>query len=253
MKLKRQALVSQGSLSRMLQTAEQAWQNKDFRQNIEILERASRLAPSNADILLRLGRAHGLRYDYATAERYFEQALRFTPQKTEMLTKIGNLCQYFINQEFMERYLRRALEQPDATPEACAKLAELYERLRRLPEAAELVERALKLNPAFPAALLVRARLERLAGRLESAEQVLRSFITKPVPDTWVHAQAWYELGNNLDRQKKFDDAMARLSPSQDVDAARGINISGRTENNRGQPEDDRIEYFCRAAPTVVR
>ena len=209
MKLKRQALVSQGSLSRMLQTAEQAWQNKDFRQNIEILERASRLAPSNADILLRLGRAHGLRYDYATAERYFEQALRFTPQITETLTKIGYLCQYFINQEFMERYLRRALEQPDATPEACAKLAELYERLRRLPEAAELVERALKLNPAFPAALLVRARLERLAGRLESAEQVLRSFITKPVPDTWVHAQAWYELGNNLDRQKKFDDAMA--------------------------------------------
>jgi tetratricopeptide (TPR) repeat protein len=116
-------------------------------------------------------------------------------------------CRIF-RSEIRERYLRRALEQNDVTPEACIKFAELYERLRRLPEAAQLVERALKLDPAYPAALLVRARLERLAGRLETAEQVLRSFITKPNSDTWTHAQAWYELGNILDRQKKFDDAM---------------------------------------------
>jgi hypothetical protein len=125
-----------------------------------------------------------------------------------MLTAVADRCQNFRNPETIERYLRRAVEQPDSAPETRIKLAELYERLRRLPEAAQLVERALKLNPAYPAALLVRARLERLAGRLETAEQVLRSFITKPNPDTWTHAQAWYELGNILDRQKKFDDAM---------------------------------------------
>ena len=120
-----------------------------------------------------------------------------------------SIARIFATRTIEERYLRRALEQPDVTPQACVKLAELYERLRRLPEATELVERALQLDPAYPAALLVRARLERLAGRLEAAEQVLRSFITKPVPDAWIHAQAWYELGNILDRQKKYDDAMA--------------------------------------------
>jgi hypothetical protein len=66
----------------------------------------------------------------------------------------------------------------------------------------------LQLNPAFPAALLVRARLERLAGQLEPAEQTLRSFITKSIPDSGTRVQTWYEMGNNLDRQKKYDDAM---------------------------------------------
>src|ERR1700722_6641971 len=206
--MKRFAVVSQGTLNRMLQTAQAAWERKDFQKCIETLESAHRLAPSNAGILLQLGNAHGLRYDYAAAERCFEQALRFAPRKTEMLVAVANQCHLFRNMEMAERYLRRALEQPDATPPACIKLAELYERLRRLPEAAQLVERALKLDPGYPAALLVGARLERLAGRLEPAEQLLRSFITKPNPDTWTHAQAWYELGNILDRQKKFDDAM---------------------------------------------
>ena len=32
----------------MLQAAEQAWQIKDFQQNLEILERASRLDPANS-------------------------------------------------------------------------------------------------------------------------------------------------------------------------------------------------------------
>jgi tetratricopeptide (TPR) repeat protein len=192
----------------MLQTAETAWERKDFQECIKTLESASRLVPSNAGILLQLGRIHGLRYDYAAAERCFEQALRFAPRKTGTLMAIVDHCRNFRNPDIAAHYLRCALEQADAPPEACIKLAELYERLRRLPEAAQLVDRALTLNPANPAALLVHARLERLAGRLEAAEQVLRSFISKPNPDIWTHAQAWYELATILDRQNRFDDAM---------------------------------------------
>jgi tetratricopeptide (TPR) repeat protein len=209
--MKRPQLVSAGTLNRMLQAADAAWQRKDFQECIEMLERACRLAPANTVFPVKLGRIYGLRYDYAAAERSFEQALRFAPRKTEMLTAIAEHCQNFRNPDIAERYLRRALEQPDATPLACIKLAELYERLRRLPEAVQLVERALALNPAYPAALLVRARLERQAGRLEAAEQVLRSFITQPIPDLWTHARAWYELATILDRQQKFDDAMTAL------------------------------------------
>jgi tetratricopeptide (TPR) repeat protein len=206
--MKRPQLIAPGSLNRMLQAAEAAWHRKDFQECLETLQRAHHLAPANTGILLQLGRIHGLQYDYVAAENCFEQALRLAPKKTPMLKAIADSCQNFRNPAIEERYLRRALEQPDVTAEACVKLAELCERLRRLPEAAQLVERALRLAPAHPAALLVRARLERLAGRLEGGEQVLRSFITKPIPDVWVHAQTWYELGNNLDRQNKFDDAM---------------------------------------------
>jgi tetratricopeptide (TPR) repeat protein len=207
--MKRAPFIASGSLNRMLQAAEVAWVFKDFQTSIETFQSASRIAPSNTGILLRLGGLHGLRYDYAAAERCFEQALRLTPRKSEMITEIITHCLNFRNPDITERYLRRALELPEATPQTCIMLAELYERLRRLPEAAQLVERALSFNPAYPAALLVRARLERLDGRLEQAEQILRSFVTKSNLDTWTHAQAWYELGTILDRQENFDNAMA--------------------------------------------
>src|SRR5271154_3840349 len=95
-------LVAAGSLNRMLQAAEAAWHRKNFQESIETLQNASRLAPSNAGILLRLGRFHGLRYDYAAAERCFEQALRFSPHKTEMLTAIADHCQNFRNPDIVE-------------------------------------------------------------------------------------------------------------------------------------------------------
>jgi tetratricopeptide (TPR) repeat protein len=215
--MKRPSLVSAGSLNRLLQAAEAAWRQKDFSQCLDSLQSAHRLAPSNTGILLQLGRIQGLRYDYAAAEHCFESALRIAPKKMEMLAAIADSCQNFRNPAVAGQFLRRAVELPDATPQICVKLAELCERLRRLPEATELVDRALALNPAFPAALLVRARLERLAGRLEAAEAGLRSFLTKPIADVWVHTQAWYELATVLDRQEQYDDAMAAFLNAKSI------------------------------------
>jgi Flp pilus assembly protein TadD len=209
MKLKRQSLVSQGSLSRMLQSADEAWKRKDFQQGIEILERASRLDPANAGILLDLGRMYGLRYDYAAAERCFEKAVRIAPKKTETLTAAGLQSRDFGNFAMCERYYLRAVEQKDAAPELFVQLAKLYERLRRMEDTAIMVERALHLNNACPEALLTRARLERQTGRLEEAERIIRSFVNKPNPDAWIHAQTLYELGAILDRRGKYDDAIA--------------------------------------------
>src|ERR1700733_5207683 len=107
--MKRPQLISQGSLNRMLQDAEAAWERKDFQECIETLESASRRAPANDGILLQLGRIHGLRYDYAAAERCFERALRFATRKTEMLAVIADHCQNFRNPEIAELYLRRTL------------------------------------------------------------------------------------------------------------------------------------------------
>ena len=95
--MKRPQLIAPGSLNRMLQVAEAAWERKDFQECLDTLDRASRLAPANTGILLQLGRIHGLRYDYAAAERCFDQALRLAPKKAEMLTAIAEKCQSFRN------------------------------------------------------------------------------------------------------------------------------------------------------------
>jgi Tfp pilus assembly protein PilF len=207
MKLKRQSLVSQGSLSRMIQAAREAWDRKDFQQSIEILERASRLDPANAGILLDLGRIYGMRYDGAAAGRCFEQAVRIAPHKTETLITVGRLSISFNNFTMAENYLKRALEQKNVPAETFARLAELYERLHRIEDATKFVEHALHLDNSCALAWLTRAKLNRQTGRLEEAEQSLRPALLSSERD--IRVRSYYELGAILDRQGRYDDAMS--------------------------------------------
>ena len=224
MKLKHRPAVSQGSLDRLLKAAGDAWSRKKFTEAIEHQERASQLDPANVNILLNLGNYHGLRYDPAAAERCFDKAARLAPDKAVALAMAGVQAADFGNYEMSERYFLRALQEKSAIPKMWAQLAKVYERQRRLDEAAALVDRALHQNPQCLPALLARARLERQAGRIEAAEQTLRSLVKLPNPDVWVDAQAWYELGQVLDRQGKYDEAMAAFVPAK----AKMLSQSGR-------------------------
>src|ERR1019366_816773 len=114
--MKSSQLVSQESIDRMLKASEQAWKRKNWQESIQILERANRLAPANALVLVRLGRSHGLNYDYAAAEACFERAVRVSQKKTETLALAGDHCRDFRNPELAERYFRRASEAKDASP-----------------------------------------------------------------------------------------------------------------------------------------
>jgi tetratricopeptide (TPR) repeat protein len=205
--MKRPQLISPGSLNRMLAEADEAWQRRDFQQSIELLERASRLAPANTRILLRLGQYYGLRYRSADAERCFEKAVRVAPNKAEILATAGRLAAELSNPQMAERFFRQALEQKNAAPDTVARLAELYERLRRAEDAAAMVERALHLDSACPLARLTQAKLHRQAGRPAEAEQVLRPALM--AADRELRVRSFYELGAICDRQGRYDEAMS--------------------------------------------
>lgn len=193
----------------MFQEAADAWKRQEYQVTIEVLERASRLNSANARIHLDLGRAYGLRYDYAAAERCLEKAVRVAPHRAEVLAEAGRRCQEFGGYHMAKRYLERAAAENGAAPGVFVTLAELNERHARLEEANHWVERALAAEPAHPAAQLTRARLGRLAGNFEAAEATLRSLLSASFNDTGTRVRAWYELGNILDRQGRYDDAMA--------------------------------------------
>jgi tetratricopeptide (TPR) repeat protein len=208
--MKRPQLISPGSLNRMLQAAQESWNRRDFQPYFETMERASKMDPANHRILLDLGLAYGMRYDFAAAERWLEKAVRVAPNRSEVLIMAGTHCRNFNQYEMAKRFFERAAELPGVTPDTLVKLAELYERLRLLDDAGDLVERALQLDSRCALALLVRARLDRLAGRLEEAEKLVRSILASSDPDTWsTRIRGWYELGAILDRQARFDEAMA--------------------------------------------
>lgn len=206
--MKRASLVSKGALSRMFREAAEAWKQQDYQRSIEILERAAGLDPANSQLLLDLGRAYGMRYNYAAAERCLDKAARVAPRRSEALAEAGHRCQDFGSYEMAKRYFTRAAGESGTTAEVFVTLAELDERHARLEEASQWVDRARALQPDYPAAGLAQARLCRLRNLFEEAESLLRQLLQKP-SDAGTRIRAWYELGTALDRQGRYDDAMA--------------------------------------------
>ena len=206
--MKRQRLISKGSLSRLFQDAVEAWRRQDYQQTIALLERASRLDPANTNVLLDLGRAYGLRYEFEPAGRCFDKAIKIAPRRSEALIEAGLRAQAFGNYQMATHYLERASHEKAVTADVFVTLAELYERGPRANEAAALVERALTLKPDHAPSLLARARLKRLAGSLDEGEKFTRELLQMSSCEPQTRLRAWYELGANLDRQGRFDEAM---------------------------------------------
>ena len=200
--------LRQNLLPQMIKSSEAAWARHNYGQAMDILEHAGRLAPNEPHIWLYLGRCHGMRYDYAAAERCFEKAVRVEGWKTESFLKAGRYCLSFRGYEMAARFFERALKRDGDANEILVELARIRLRQGRLDDATELLNRASQLNHDFTPMLLVRARLHRLAGQLEEAEKILRSFVTRPEANGWVRAEGWYELGATLDRQGRYDEAM---------------------------------------------
>lgn len=222
--MKRPQLVSRGSLSRMLQSAADAWKCKDFQRCIETLERASRLDPANATVLLDLGGVYGNRYNYASAEQCFERAFRVAVNKADALAVAVKKSLEFGKSALAEGYFQRAVKQKDAKPETLVRLGEFCERLRRLEPAEELAAKAHRLDGSCAAALLLLARLRRQCGQLTEAETLLRSVVLTAEKQTRV--RALYELGGILDRQERYDAAMVTFLEAKTLlraDAARPL------------------------------
>ncbi|HEX4265607.1 MAG TPA: sulfotransferase [Verrucomicrobiae bacterium] len=216
--MKRRPLISQGSLSRLLQQAAECWRRRDYLQYFELMESACRMDPANHRILLDLGLAHGICYDYAAAENCFDRAVRVASDKSDALVMAGTYCRNFSRFEMARNYFEQAAAQKDVSPDTFVKLAEIHERFRSLDKAGELVDRALQRQPGSPLALLVRARLDRLAGRVDEAEKILRPVLARSDAESWsTRIRCWYELGTILDRQARYDEAMAAFVTAKEL------------------------------------
>jgi tetratricopeptide (TPR) repeat protein len=215
MKLKRQRLVSDGAFDRMMQSATDLWRRSDFQGSAEIMERASRLDPANSGLLLDLGWVYGKMHDYASAERCFEKAVRIAPNKTEALKIAGLRCLGFEKHDLAERYFQQAIKQDNVSADIFLHIAEIYLRRHRFDDASQYLERALSLDRSNGAAMLFRARLERQLGHLGEADQTLRSIPSSAGKEVLV--SKFYELGGILDRQKRFDEAMAAFQEAKAI------------------------------------
>jgi tetratricopeptide (TPR) repeat protein len=192
----------------MFRASEAAWQRQDFSQSIELLERATKLNPEDPCVYLDLGRAQGLRYDYDAARKSFEKAVRVSRWHIQSFIAAGLHCANFRQLNMAEDYFKRALQRNGQSAQVLLELGMIEERRQNLAKAAELVGQSLAIEGKNATASLVQARIERGLGRLETAENIIRQSLQLSGTEPEARANAWYELGGILDRQKRFDEAM---------------------------------------------
>ncbi|HYG21976.1 MAG TPA: sulfotransferase [Verrucomicrobiae bacterium] len=252
--MKRTPLVSQGTLHRLLQSAEQAWRNREFDENIELLRRASRLDPANPLILLQLGRMLGLKWDYSEAKECFEKAIRIAGDKVDILTKAGIQCRDLRDPGLAENFFRRASDDKNATAHTMTYLAEILERLRRIPEAFDTIEKALQKDSACASALLAKARLLRQIGNLNEAESIVQFAVRNGTRE--VRIRALYEQAGILDRLGRHDEAMtsfqlakALILPEAPPHRAELYATRERLANMRAGLSQAQLQRWIDAAP----
>lgn len=198
-------------LSQLFEKAAEAWRQQEYPTTIALLEQATRLNPKQPGIWLDLGRAHGLRYDFAAAGRALETAVALGGASANILGEAGRRCQEFGHYEMAADYFERAANAPGASPDLLVALAHLYERRHRLADAGLMVRRALDRTPEHSGSRLAEARLTRLGGDPAKAESLLKALLRAPVCDESTRIGAGYELAANLDRLERPDEAMAAL------------------------------------------
>jgi tetratricopeptide (TPR) repeat protein len=150
-----------------------------------------------------------MRYRYPEADRTLEKAVAIAPQRAEALAESGRRAQEYGHYETATRYFERASKESGASANVFVTLAELYERGHRHEDSVAQVTHALRLQGEHPGARLVQARLKRLEGAIEEAERLVRGLLESPSCDPQTKIRGWYELGTILDRQSRFDEAMA--------------------------------------------
>lgn len=196
------------SVSRMFGEARECLARSDYPQAIQILQRAHGLDSTNDKVLIELGYAYAMAYDFAAAERYFENAIRVAPSKALALLAVGHRWMDVRHFEAACNYFERILQQNHVPMAAFVRLGEMYVRLRRVEEAVQIAERAMHSDPTHEGALLTRAKVHRQMRQLDDAERLLRAVVSKSDYPAEARAAAWYELGTVLDQQQRYDEAM---------------------------------------------
>jgi len=183
----------------------------DYQQAVQILQRARGMDSTNDKILLELGYVYALDYDFTGAERCFESAMRLAPaaSKNDAMMTAAHFWMDVRHFEAASKIFEQILKQDSVPLLTFVRLSEIYTRMRRLDDAAAIADRALQTYGNHEGALLTRAKVHREMKQLEDAEKLLRIVIAKPDCETDARSAAGYELGNVLDQQGCYDEAMA--------------------------------------------
>lgn len=208
---------SREAVNELLTAAARHLDRMDYPAAIQNLERAQRMDPDNYRIPLDLGYAHALAYDFEAARQNFERAVALAPNKTGALMLITDRWSDVRQFDAARKAGEAAMAQSPAPPGAFFQLGKIYLRQRQLDRAQELAERAAREHPEHESVLLIRGKIFREAGRWPEAEASLHKLLANSNATGEARATALYELGIGLDREQRYDEAMAAFVEAKNL------------------------------------
>ncbi|HVV01337.1 MAG TPA: sulfotransferase [Verrucomicrobiae bacterium] len=213
------------AIERLCGEASQAWSRQDYQKSISLLEQAVQKEPSNPSLHLNLARAHGLRYDYAAAERCIEKALQVSQGRVEILEEAAAIWPVK-KVELMLQYLERANQKKGVSIRALTSLADIYLLDGRIDEAREAIGRAGQIDRKDPRVLLREAEIKRQLGHVTEAEPQLSELLANASADVLTRVRAAYTLAGILDGTGRYDDAMAALLEGKAIQRAQAAPLA---------------------------
>lgn len=175
------------------------------------LDPASSAARNNLGVLLLNGN-----FPEEAAE-HLRQATDLAPDRPDYRLNLAAACRAAGLMEEAAGHYAEAIRQPETPASALSAYASLLETLNRTEEAEDLALQALEIDPDDAAALLTRAILCRRAKQYQAALDILEPMEGRTDLGYELATSRYFEMGTNLDRLGRYDDAWLAFSRCNDI------------------------------------
>lgn len=195
----------------ILQQAQVAADNQDYRAAADILGRACQAMPGHFQLRLFHASAVGQCGEYAHCRRLFKGLLEdiHPSRRDEFKGVLGTIWRNMGRNDLAEPLLRAAAQSPAGPAGAHEAWIDALERLNRVEEGVRVLVLAKKKFPGQPSLDLLAGRLHRREGDLARAESALRRCLGMPGTPPALAMETRYELGHTLDAMGRHAEAFA--------------------------------------------
>lgn len=194
-------------------------EERNFPASIQLLRDSERCRPEHVPTLKLLASTLQQLGHFTEAEGYYHRVLQLTAPSAELYFSLG------LTQQSNKAYLdavssyTMAIEFNPERIDIQAKLADVLESISRSDEARVQAEAVLAREPSQPIANLVLSRIERRAGNLTAARDILQTLSLRTPPND-VDATILSELGMIQDRLGEYPAAFSAFTQANDIMAS---------------------------------
>jgi len=215
-------------------------------EGLALLEKLQKVSPSDETLRLQTAMVWAKKKDYPRAIEVLLPAATAHPDDTRMQVYLASLYEETAAFDKAIALYEAAIQRERHPYGLRLRLGALYaDRLKQTDRALAEGDAALALDSARPDAYLFKGTVLVEAERYEEAVQVFSDGIAKNRET----ADLWFHLGVAYDKLNRFDDFVAAMQSTIDLDAqhAVALNYLGYTYADRGIRLDEAIDLIQRA------